>query len=64
MVLIWKLAWDMPTNVRKGNKYHAINNTIGKQLSFLKAKIYILCYEKRTSIVKVVAQSNVYAIHG
>ena len=39
--LIWKLAWDMPMNDRKGNEYHAINNTIDKQLSSLKVKIYI-----------------------
>ena len=41
MLLIWKLAWDMPMNDRKGNEYHAINNTIDKQLSSLKVKIYI-----------------------
>ena len=45
MVLNRKLAWDMPMNDNKGNKYHAINNTIDKQLSFLKVKIYFLCYE-------------------
>ena len=46
MLLIWKLAWDMPMNDRKlGNEYHAINNTIDKQLSSLKVKIYILCYK-------------------
>ena len=47
MLLIWKLAWDMPMNDRKGNEYHAINNTIDKHL-----------------VVRVVAQSEVYAIHG
>ena len=36
MVLIWKLAWDMPMNDRKENKYQAINNTIDKQLPSLK----------------------------
>ena len=41
MLLIWKLAWDMPMNDRKGNEYHAINNTIDKQLSSLKVNIYI-----------------------
>ena len=41
MLLIWKLAWDMSMNDRKGNEYHAINNTIDKQLSSLKVKIYI-----------------------
>ena len=30
-------------NDRKGNEYHAINNTIDKQLSFLKVKIYFFC---------------------
>ena len=40
ILLIWKLAWDMPMNDRKGNKYHAMNNTIDKQLSSLKVKIY------------------------
>ena len=41
MLLIWKLAWDMPMNDRKGNEYRAINNTIDKQLSSLKVNIYI-----------------------
>ena len=41
MLLIWKLAWDIPMNDRKGNEYHAINNTIDKQLSSSKVKIYI-----------------------
>ena len=47
MLLIWKLAWDMPMNDRKGNEYHAINNTIDKQLSSLKVKIYFFAMSKR-----------------
>ena len=43
MVLICKLACDMPMNDGKGNEYHAINNTIDKQLSSLKVKTYIFC---------------------
>ena len=65
ILLIWKLAWDMPRNDSKGNEYHAMNNTIDKQLSSLKVKIYFFAMSKRTSkVVKVVAQSEVYAIHG
>ena len=41
MLSIWKLALDIPMNDRKGNEYHAINNTIDKQLSSLKVIIYI-----------------------
>ena len=37
LLLIWKLAWDD----RKENEYHAMNNTIDKQLSSLKVNIYI-----------------------
>ena len=40
MVLIWKLAWDMPMNDRKGNEYHAINNTIDKHLSSVKVEMF------------------------
>ena len=36
-------AWDMPMNNAKGNEYHAINNTIDKQLSSFKVKIYFFC---------------------
>ena len=78
MVLIWKLAWgmpmsdgqgnawDMPMNNAKGNEYHAINNTIDKQLSSLNVKIYffVLWVKGKQKVVKVVAQSEVYAIHG
>ena len=45
MLLIWKLALDMPMNDRKGNEYRAINNTIDKQLSSLKVNIYIFFAE-------------------
>ena len=51
----------MPMNDSKGNEYHAMNNTIDKQLSSLKVKIYFFAMSK---VVKVVAQSEVYAIHG
>ena len=30
MVLIWKLARDMPMNDTKGNECHAINNAFNK----------------------------------
>jgi len=30
MVLIWKLAQDMPMNDTKGNECHAINNAFNK----------------------------------
>ena len=46
ILLIWKLAWDMPMNERKGKEYYAINNTIDKQLSSLKVKIYFFGMSK------------------
>ena len=46
ILLIWKLAWDMPMNDSKGNEYHAMNNTIDKQLSSLKVKVYIFAMSK------------------
>ena len=46
ILLIWKLAWDMPVNDSKGNEYHAMNNTIDKQLSSLKVKIYFFAMSK------------------
>ena len=36
----------MPMNDRKGKEYHAINNTIDKQLSSLKVKIYFFAMSK------------------
>ena len=33
-------------NDSKGNEYHAMNNTIGKQLSSLKVKIYFFAMSK------------------
>ena len=46
ILLIWKLAWDMPMNDSKGNEYHTMNNTIDKQLSSLKVKIYFFAMSK------------------
>ena len=37
---------DMPMNDRKRNGYNAINNTIDKQLSSLKVKIYLFALSK------------------
>ena len=33
-------------NDSKGNKYHAMNNTIDKQLSSLQVKVYIFAMSK------------------
>ena len=36
----------MPMNDSKGNEYHAMNNTIDKQLSSLKVQIYFFAMNK------------------